>query len=363
MDKIRDNMWVRLAIGIAIFALLLWLSYLLRQILIPLMLAFIVAYIFDPVIDFLEERKVPRAAGIAGILFILFAIFAASLFVVIPKVVIQTTELMQSFQKGFPELQQRLVDLAAKFGGSGLAERFSSDIEALFETLKGHVPQMLESVSVVLSTVVSGTLGVVGWIVNFLLFAVVSVYLLLDFDKITEKMRDLIPPAYKEKTFEIAGKIDDNLRAFFRGQIIVCTFLAVFYFIGLSLLGVPYALPIALAGGYGQIVPYLGTALAVLPAAVFALIKFGDWLHPLAALGVIALGQTMEGFVITPRIMSEKVGLHPVVIILAILVFSQLLGFLGVLFAVPIAAILKVLVDDAVARYKDSSLFAKPDSE
>jgi predicted PurR-regulated permease PerM len=356
-------MWVRLAVGVAIFVLFLWLSYLLRQILIPLMLAFIVAYIFDPVIDFLEERKVPRAAGIGGILLLIIILFAAALFVVIPRVVIQTTDLIQSFQKGFPELQERLLELAAEFGGSALAERISANIESLFEALKGHVPQMLESVSDVLGAVVSGTLGVVGWIVNFLLFAVVSVYLLLDFDKITEKTRDLIPPAYKEKTLEILRKIDENLRAFFRGQIVVCTFLATFYFIGLSILGVPYALPIALAGGYGQIVPYLGTALAVLPAAVFALIKFGDWWHPLGALGVIALGQTMEGFVITPRIMSEKVGLHPVVIILAILVFSQLLGFLGVLFAVPLAAILKVLVEDAVARYKKSSLFAEPDSD
>jgi predicted PurR-regulated permease PerM len=363
LDKIRDNIWVRLAIGVTIFALFLWLSYLLRQILIPLMLAFIVAYIFDPVIDFLEERKVPRAAAIGGILFVLIAIFAVSLFVVIPKVAIKSAELMDSFQKGFPELQEKLYHVVEKFAGVHGSERFVSDIESLFEALKRYVPQMLESVSVVLSTVVSGTLGAVGWIVNFLLFAVVSVYLLLDFDKITEKMRELVPPAYKEKTLEIVGKIDENLRAFFRGQIVVCTFLAVFYFIGLSLLGVPYALPIALAGGYGQIVPYLGTALAVLPAAVFALIEFGDWFHPFGALAVIALGQTMEGFVITPRIMSEKVGLHPVVIILAILVFSQLLGFLGVLFAVPIAAILKVLVEDAVARYKQSSLFANPDSK
>jgi predicted PurR-regulated permease PerM len=327
------------------------------------MLAFIVAYIFDPVIDFLEKHKIPRAAGIAGILIILIVLFAASLLLIIPTAIDQSVELVRSFQKGFPELQKSVLDLATKLGGTDLAERMSSVLDSLFEAVKSHVPQMLESARSVLSTIVTGTLGAVGWIVNFLLFAVVSVYLLLDFDKITEKMRDLIPLAYKEKTLEIFRKIDANLRAFFRGQIVVCTFLAAFYFIGLSLLGVPYALLIALAGGYGQIVPYLGTALAVLPAAVFALIKFGDWWHPLAALGVIALGQTMEGFVITPRIMSEKVGLHPVVIILAILVFSQLLGFLGVLFAVPIAAILKVLAEEALVRYKTSSLFESSDSK
>ena len=249
-----------------------------------------------------------------------------------------------------------------KLGGTDFAERLNSNIEPLFNTLKSHVPQMLESVGAGLATVLAGTLGALGVIANLLLFAVVSVYLLLDFDKITAKIRELIPPAYKQKTLEIAEKINTNLRAFFRGQIVVCTFLAVFYFIGLSLLGVPYALPIALAGGYGQIVPYLGTALAVVPAVLFAFLSSGGWFTPLGALAVIALGQTLEGFIITPRIMSEKVGLHPVVIILAILVFSQLLGFLGLLFAVPMAAALKVLIEEALSRYKQSSLFAGPDA-
>jgi len=362
LKKVWDNVWLRFVAGAAALALLLWLSYLLRQILIPLTLAFIVAYIFDPVIDFCEQRKVRRTLAVAALLALLAMAFAAALLVIVPRLIHQSAELISSFQEGFPELQDKLLVLIERFGGSGLAERFSSDIESLFATLKSHVPQMLESVGTALSRIVAGTLGVVGSVVTFLLFAVVSVYLLLDFDKITEKTRELIPPAYKENILRIMGKIDANLRGFFRGQILVCTFLAVFYFIGLSLLRVPYALPIALAGGYGQIVPYLGTALAVLPAGLFALIKFGDAFHPLGALAVIALGQLLEGFVITPRIMSEKVGLHPVVIILAILIFGNLMGFLGVLFAVPLAAILRVLLEEALTRYKQSSLFSGPDA-
>ena len=362
MDRIRDNIWVRLAVVVGASALLLWLSYLLRGILIPLMLAFIVAYIFDPVIDFLEKRKVRRTLAIAALLFLLIAAFAASVLVIVPRLIDQTAELVRSFQEGFPKLQEKLLAIASKFGDSDLAERFSADIESLFATLKSHVPQILESIGGGLSMALAGTLGMMSAIVNFLLFTVVSVYLLLDFDKITANASELTPPAYKERILGIVEKIDANLRAFFRGQIVVCTFLAVFYFIGLSLLGVPYALPIALVGGYGQIVPYLGTALAVLPAVVFAFLESGGWFSPLAALGVIALGQILEGFVITPRIMSEKVGLHPVVIILAILVFGQLLGFLGVLFAVPMAAVLKVLIDEALSRYKQSSLFAGPEA-
>lgn len=360
MSNLRDNIWVRLAAGIAIFAAILWVSYALRQILIPLTLAFIVAYIFDPVMDFFEAHKVRRSLAVSALLALIILACAASLLIVLPRLVAQSADLVRSFQEGFPELRENLQNLVGKLGGPGIAERLNSGIESLFATLEDHVPQMLESVRAVLLGLIAGTLGVVGSIVNFLLFAVVSVYLLLDFDKITGRVRELIPPAYKEKTLEIAGKIDDNLRAFFRGQIFVCSFLALFYFIGLSLLRVPYAPLIALVGGFGQIVPYLGTALAVLPATLLAFVKFGDFFHPAGALAVIALGQTLEGFVITPRIMSEKVGLHPVVIILAILIFGNLLGFLGVLFAVPMAAALKVLVEEAVSRYEKSSLFTDP---
>jgi len=362
LKKAWDNVWLRFGAALIAFALALWLSYALRQILIPLTLAFIVAYIFDPVIDFLEKRKVRRTLAIAALLALILIASAASLFVIIPRLIHQSADLISSFREGFPELQNKLTALMARFGASGLAERFDTSVESLFGALKARVPQLLESVSALLAGVVAGTLGVVGSIVNFILFAVVSVYLLLDFDKITAEARELIPPARKESILSVVEKIDANLRAFFRGQIIVCTFLAAFYFAGLTIVGVPYALPIALAGGYGQIVPYLGTALAVLPAVLFALIEHGDLAHPLAALAVIALGQTLEGFVITPRIMSEKVGLHPVVIILAILIFGKLLGFLGVLFAVPLAAALKVLLEEALGRYKQSSLFTGPDT-
>ena len=153
-------------------------------------------------------------------------------------------------------------------------------------------------------------------------------------------------------------KIDSNLKSFFRGQMITCTILAVIYSVGLSIVGVPFALLIGILGGYGQIVPYMGTVIAIVPAVLLALIEFGDVTHPLLAATVFVVGQTLEGFVITPKIMGKTVGLHPVVIILAILVFGNLLGFLGILIAVPLAAVLKVILGEAVTRYRQSSLFS-----
>jgi predicted PurR-regulated permease PerM len=157
---------------------------------------------------------------------------------------------------------------------------------------------------------------------------------------------------------EIIRKIDVKLRGFFRGQIVVGTILSGIYVIGFSIVGVPFGLVLALIGGYGQIVPYMGTALAIVPATLLTLIKFKDFIHPLGAILVFVVGQMLEGTVITPRVMGDKIGLHPVAIILAVLAFGKLLGFLGILVAVPLAAVIMVLLSEIMTRYKKSSLFA-----
>jgi predicted PurR-regulated permease PerM len=358
VEKVWNNIWIRFFVAIALIALFLWLSYVLRQILIPLTLAFIVAYIFDPLVDVFENRKIPRTLTIGILLVIIIAGFAAVLLIIVPSLIRQSIDLVHYLQESYPDIKKNLEETIARFSGTGLAERLSTSLEGMLEALKARAPQMLESAQSVLAGLVSGTVGFVGAIVNFILFAVVSVYLLKDFDRITTKIEELIPPSRKEYLLGVMQKTNTNLRSFFRGQLIVCTILAAIYAIGLTIVGVPFALLIAIAGGYGQIVPYLGTALGIVPAAVLALIKFGDIWHPLAAIAVFAIGQSLEGFIITPKIVGDKVGLHPVVIILAILIFGKLLGFLGVLFAVPLAAIMKVMLGELITRYKKSEIFS-----
>jgi predicted PurR-regulated permease PerM len=192
---------------------------------------------------------------------------------------------------------------------------------------------------------------------NVVVFGVVMVYLLKDFDIIISKCKELLPVSNKEKISGIISKIDENLKAFFRGQFTVCIILSVIYGIGLTIIGVPMSFLIAIVGGFGTIIPYVGIMLGLIPALLLAFIQFQDVTHLLLVGLVFGVGQLLESTVITPKIVGTKLGLNPVAIILAILICGQLLGFLGLLLAVPIASVVKVLIDEGIIKYKETKLF------
>ena len=192
---------------------------------------------------------------------------------------------------------------------------------------------------------------------NVVVFGVVMVYLLKDFDTTISKCKELLPVSKKEKISGIISKIDENLKAFFRGQMTVCAILSIIYGIGLTIIGVPMSFLLAILGGFGNMIPYVGIGFGLVPAIILAFIQFQDITHVLLVGLVFGIGQFLEGTVITPKIVGTKLGLHPVAIILAILICGQILGFLGLLLAVPIASVVKVLIDEGIVKYKDTKLF------
>ncbi len=370
MERVWKNPWLRFFAGIAAIILLLWAAYALRSILIPLIFAFIAAYVFDPIVVYLQGRGIPRTITIALLLALIFAFIAGILLVIIPDFVQQTVQLADVVQENLPKVRRSFQDLFERYSGYPLAETFDRYLNSSLALLQKNMPQILQSLEKAFTGIISYTFSVLGVIVNFVLFSVVSVYLLKDFHLLTEKAEELIPLKHRPTVLDVLGKINGKLRGFFRGQLVVGTILSVFYFVGLLLIGVPYALLLALIGGYGQIIPYMGLILALFPAMLLALIKYGDFIHPLLAGLLYAVGQALEGSIITPRVMSGKVGLHPVVIILSVLVFGKIMGFIGILVAVPLATVLLVLLQELLARYKKSSLYtsasidySQPDEE
>jgi predicted PurR-regulated permease PerM len=248
-----------------------------------------------------------------------------------------------------------------------LAQRVRSGALAFLQSHGGQVASGAEAAGAglaqFLTTVGRGAFGMLLFFGNLALFSFVAAYLLKDYDHIMAAARELVPLGYRDKVFEVSAKIDGQLRSFLRGQMMVCVALGVMYFIGFRLSGVPFAFLIAVFGGVASFVPYLGLALTIGPAVLLCIVQHGGIdLHLLGVVMTFVIAQMLEGTVLTPRIVGDQVGLGPVWVILAVLVFGNALGFLGLLLAVPIAASLKVLIGEALAYYRASGLFTGDDT-
>ncbi len=360
-NTVIKNPWVRTLVIVALVLVALTIFFRLTgPILVPLFLAFLVAYVFDPVVDFFEARKIPRGVTISvlavtGIL-VLFCVPA----ILIPRMLAEGKSLVDSAY----ELKDR-VDPSSILANYVDPETLDHYREMALEHVKRSAPELANAgsqvsaaIGLILSSFGKSVVGFFVFMGNLAIFAFVAGYMLKDYDKFMAGVKELIPIPYREKTFEMAVKIDDQIRGFLRGQMSVCACLGLMYGAGMLASGVPFAISLAIFGAIASFVPYLGITLTIVPAVALVLLRHGfDW-HVGGVIATFVVAQMIEGTILTPKIVGDKVGLGPVWVILAVMVFGSSMGFLGLLLAVPIAAVLKVLVVDAVKRYKDSSVFS-----
>jgi predicted PurR-regulated permease PerM len=190
---------------------------------------------------------------------------------------------------------------------------------------------------------------------------VLAYYVLVEFDDLVERMGEWVPVRHRDYVFEKVRTVDRLVSGFLRGQLLIATTLGVLYAVGFAVIGIDLAVGVGLIAGVLALVPYLGSVVAVAMATALCILKFGlDW-HLGAVLGWYVLCQNLEGFVLTPRIMGHTVGLHPAVVIVALLIGGDLFGFLGLLIAVPVAAVVKVFVDELYDAYRASPLYGAVD--
>ena len=398
-QKLFENVWIRALSILCVLALFFTLCYFLKGILISFFLAFTVAYIFDPVVDFISERKVvfaktrvPRGLSVAILLISVFLVMGGLLTYTVPKTVSGIQRVGTALKEQYPKYQEKVGKVIEEYGDTevGIFLKSKLQIQTTDETeikdeksqeqeakevttkesvdvkygipdpvlkMKKYVPVAMNFVLGIMKNVFYSTFGFFGIVMNVVVFGVVMVYLLKDFDLAMSKGEELLPASKKEKISGIISKIDGNLKAFFRGQMAVCAILSIIYGIGLTVIGIPMSFLLALVGGFGNMIPYVGIGLGLIPAIILAFIQFQDFTHVLLVVLVFGIGQFLEGTVITPKIVGDKLGLHPVAIILAILICGQILGFLGLLLAVPIASVVKVLFDEGILRYKNTKLY------
>jgi predicted PurR-regulated permease PerM len=387
--SVLSNPWLRASAVLAGMGALVFLAYLLSPVLVPLLFAFIVAYVLDPVIDAFERKGVSRGAAIAVV-----AVLIIVIMIILPLFLMQdlfsgAQKLAQGGAEGIrggalqsylapilekmrPTIAQLLVyagwikpgdegvDISALVShrlGALVQENAANFVRSYASEFAGAGQWAGKTATQILAAAGRSALNVLESLANIAIFTVVAVYLLKDFDRIVAAAKDLLPPSNRERVSGVVAKIDEQIHGFLRGQVVVCACLGFLYASGLFISGVPFAIPIGLIGGTASFVPYLGFALTSIPSIVLVLLQHGlDW-HVLGVFATFAIVQTLEGAFLTPKIVGDKVGLGPVWVILAIMVFSSLLGFLGLLLAVPLAAALKVLVAEGLACYKSSSFF------
>ncbi len=330
--------------------------YMLRGVLTPIFLALMIAYILDPIVDRLEKWRIPRAAGIAIVLGSFFGAITLFALLVIPGVVRDFV----AVAKELPAHLQSWTTAAAPY-----LSRVGVDVPQTAEEWIAQLPMHADKldklplgrIGDMLLQIVGGTFSALGALVAALIVPILAVYLLHDFDRMTTGLRQLLPPRFRADVVEMASEIDAVLSQFLRGQLTVMAILAVLYGGAYTALGVRLAIPIGIAAGILNIVPYVGSAFALVAGLLMAVVGGGSWGQIIGVIVAYVVVQTLEGFVITPRIVGESVGLREVWVLLALFVGGEMFGVLGVLLAVPFAAVAKIFIGRGLKRYHESALF------
>ncbi|MDD2046361.1 AI-2E family transporter [Pseudomonas putida] len=343
--------WVWLGVTLLCAALLYWL----HPILSPFLVGILLAYLLDPLVDRLERAGLSRTWGVVLVFTLFTLLLTLLLLVLVPMLAKQLVRLYELAPQMLDWLQHDALPWVQT--RLGLAEGFWK-FDKIKAAISGHMGQTTDIVGIILSQATASGLALLGWLANLVLIPVVSFYLLRDWDLMMAKIRSLLPRQREERAVALAGECHEVLGAFVRGQLMVMLALGVIYASGLMLVGLELGLLIGLLAGLAAIVPYMGFIIGIGAAMVAGLFQFGGDPYPLLAIAaVFMVGQALEGMVLTPLLVGDRIGLHPVAVIFAILAGGELFGFTGVLLALPMAAVIMVLLRHVHDLYKESDMY------
>lgn len=334
------------SIAAAVLMIVLWF---LGNVLLPFILGGAIAYFLDPLADRLERLGLSRIAATGVIAIFGMLTFVLLALLVIPTLVNQTVALIETAPQLFRDLTSFLNERFPSLLEDGSTLRQS--LQTVGDTIRDRGGQLLE-------TALTSAASLINVIVLLVVVPVVSVYLLLDWDRMVARIDDLLPRDHAPTIRRLARDIDETLASFIRGMGTVCLILGTYYAVALMLAGLQFGLVVGFIAGLLTFIPYLGALLGGALAIGLALFQFwGDWVSIAIVGGIFAAGQVIEGNVLTPKLVGDSVGLHPVWLILALSVFGAIFGFVGMLVAVPVAAALGVIARFAVEQYKHSLLY------
>lgn len=346
-DGIGAIAWMSVG-AVAVMGLL----YLLAPILTPFALAGVLAYLLDPGAGWLERHRIPRALASVLMVLVFLALATGLVLILLPVLEREAMAFNDRLPALVVQLNQRVSPLLRQWLGISL----QFDPGALRALAMQHVGAQDLATSL-LTKFGNGSLALLQVLVTLMLVPVVLFYLLLDSRLIRERLEASIPRRWHPQTMEILGDIDAVLAQFLRGQLTVMLLLAIYYSAALEIAGLESALPIGVLTGLLIFVPYVGFALGLVLATVVALLESGTWQALLSILLIYGLGNALEGFFLTPRLVGERIGLHPLAVIFALLAFGHVFGFFGVLVALPTSAVLLVALRRVRNRYLASDFY------
>ncbi|MBQ8750483.1 MAG: AI-2E family transporter [Alphaproteobacteria bacterium] len=353
MSSTKSKFYVSPYLWLVIFFTFFYSLYVLRSVLMPFVAGILLAYLLDPMVDKLEKFKLSRLSSTLIVCFITILIIVPALVLLIGMIENQISLLIQATPKYLTLIMEKIRPTL-----ENLNERFpdlkSANIE---ELVKNNIGNSMKFIGKVLKALISNGFALINLISLLLIMPIVTFYMLRDWDNFVKKFESLLPKKSKKSIMATFKDIDKIIAGFIRGQLSVCLILGIFYSIGLKLVGLELGLLVGFIAGIISFIPYVGSITGFVVGCILAFAQYGDITHVLYVVGVFMLGQFIEGNFLTPKLVGESVGLHPVWVMFALLAGGVLLGFLGLMLAVPLAAIIGVLVRLAIKRYKLSSLY------
>lgn len=340
------------AVGLAVF----WLVWLLAPILSPFVFAALLGWLGDPLVDRLQRAGRSRNTAVLLVFSAMILALVIALVLLVPLLERQVITLVQSM----PVYRDWLVATALPWleHRTGLQLLSWLDPDRAFSLVREHWERAGGMAATVLGVVSRSGFALLGWLATIVLLPVLTFFFLRDWDVLVARVAALVPRDHIGTVRKLSLESDAVLGGFLRGQLLVMLILGVLYGIGLWMVGLNLGILIGVIGGLLTFVPYLGPAAVVVLGGIAALVQFGDWQHLAGVGAVFAIGQVIESYWLTPKLVGDRIGLHPMAVIFAVMAGGTLFGFLGMLLALPVAAVANVLLRYAHERYTHSELYA-----
>lgn len=342
--------WLLMACALSV---LIWLMSALGNMLMPFVVAAVLAYVLNPLVEWLEAKHFKR--GIASMMVMVFAlaVLLALVLIIVPMLIGQFNNLVERLPQITGFVQNTLLPWIDRVGGSYI----HLDGESIVQWLRSHTGELSNTLKTVAPTLMRQSSGLIAGVSNLLLLPFLLYYFLLDWKRWSYGISALVPRRFIETYTRISQNMDSVLSEFLRGQLTVMLIMGLVYGIGLMIIGLDSGFAIGMIAGILVFVPYLGAFTGLLLATIAALLQFGSWQGLLMVWAVFAAGQFLESFFITPKIVGDRIGLSPFWVIFSLMAFGQLMGFVGMLVGLPLAAVTLVLLREGVSAYFGSHFY------